>query len=159
MLRGALGGVVAAIVIGVAVAGCGGGGTGTDTGASGSASVTKAQFVKQAGAICETARKKKEAELQAGRKKLNAKQGLTAAEEEELITTAVLPPLETMVKQLRAVELPEQGAEGAESVAAAFERAVSETKSEPAKALGSESPMVEADEVAKKFGLEACAVF
>lgn len=152
------------------------GGTGTPEGSAGGsetseggagataedseATVTKAEFRKRADAICEKAIKGREAALQAKLKnQLKGKERLSRAEEEEVVSTIVLPPIEAMAEELGELPLPQEGEEQAAAVVSSFESGVEEVKANPGKMLTSNSPIGEAGELAKKYGLKACGTF
>jgi DNA repair ATPase RecN len=154
VFRGSLGLAAAAIVAIAAFSGCGGGG-------SNGSSVSKAEFAKQAEVICERGQSKREAALGAALKNRpkGEKASFTMAAKEKLVTTAILPPIKAMSEELSELELPEQEEEEAAVVIASFEHAASQLESDPASLFSRESPLAEANAIAKKYGLEACSVF
>jgi hypothetical protein len=134
------------------VTGCGGG--------DDEESLTKAQFIKQADAICEKQNKKKNEDLVKAYAKLE-KEGKTAGKkgEAELIGDVALPPIAQMTEELADLGLPEEQEDQAEQFITEMEQAVAEVEEDPSLALSAEEPFEKPKERATKFGFSDCKEF
>jgi hypothetical protein len=143
--------IAPAVIAALAVAGCGGS---DDDGTTAPASLTKAQYVKQADAVCA----KTEGRQQLLVKKFSEK-GLkqSAATEVKLVVFAGIPPLVTQAEELAAIPLPSSGADEAQAFVKAFEAGVKEAEAKPAALLNLETnPFTKAESLARKYGLQVC---
>lgn len=131
----------------VLLAACGGGGS----------SITKAEFVKQADAICLKAKKKQAAGLE---KAVKGEPGaeLTPAEIENVIMTAVIPPYRQAANELSELPTPSGGADEVDAMVASLEEALEKGEKQPASVNSvSNSPFKTFDKQASEYGLEACS--
>lgn len=151
-LAGVLIGVLLAAVV---AAGCGG-----DDGGE-TSSVTKAVFVKQAGAICQ----KTDADQTAAAFDLFKEQrerGQPSAQElqertEEVVTAVIVPRVEQMAEELEQLEAPAGDSEEIAALIEAYETAAKEAKSEAAAFVdGKVDPFQEPREMAVAYGLKRC---
>jgi hypothetical protein len=155
MSKGAMGVVVGAVLIAAAlvVAGCGGG---SSTGSDNGAALTKAQFVKQANAVC----KKGQQEREAGVNEL-AEEVKPGADPGELpkkgLVEAIIGPLHNMVENLAALPAPEGDEEQVEEIVEAYRKPVEEIEEDENVAFNG-ALFEEASEKALKYGLEDCAL-
>lgn len=141
-----------AILVAVSVSGCGGGGDDETTSA-----LTKAEYIKQADAICKAQNKKKDAELRKAYQELEKNPQSGKAAEEGIIEVA-LPPIAQMTEEVADLGIPsEQGGE-AKKFIEEMEAAVSEVEGDPKKALEGE-PFGGAKKRATRFGFKQCNNF
>lgn len=140
------------IVIAIVVAGCGGG---SDSSSS-SAALSKAQYVKQANAICKKGQQEREAAVNE-----LAEEVKPGADPGELpkagLVEAVIDPLATMVEELAALPAPKGDEEKVEAFVQGYEKAVEEIEEDENAAFNGElfgSP----DSKALKYGLENCVL-
>lgn len=146
--------VLSSILAGL-VSGCGSSSDGETTD-----SLTKADFVKQANAICLQSEDEIEALLLKFRKehlpenKLPSKNQLTEVAEDIL-----LPSLSKEVEEIRALDLPGEGTKDADAALAAFEEAIRTGENEPV-AIGSRAVVVfrQANGLARELGMTKCLV-
>lgn len=132
------------------VVGCGGGNDGTTE----ASSISKAQYIKQADAICTKTEDRQEALVQKFGEK-EKKQ--TANSEAELVSFAGLPPLQQQVEELSELPPPSTGAAEASAYLKALEDAVKAGREDPAALLGgTENPFAKAEELGQKFGFKVC---
>lgn len=151
--RGAVLGVVFVCVFGLLAAGCGSGGE--DSTAS---PLTKAQFVKQADAICDKREKEKNVAILAyvEEKNLNPARKLSQEDQETVVKDLGAPPLAAMIEELDALGAPSGDEEQVDAIVEAFEVALEEAEADPASVVPGSDPFDEADELAGKYGLEEC---
>jgi hypothetical protein len=143
-------------VAALALAACGSSSSG-DEATSALATVPKAQFIKQADAICEKAEQQQRARVALfterhsgepeGRSQLIA-----------LIRFAGLPPLETQAEELAKLPLPHEETKQAETYLQFLNEALEKAEADPSSMAGSveRSPFLKAEVLARKFGFNAC---
>jgi hypothetical protein len=157
-LIAAFAGVVAIAAI---LAGCGSSNdssSGSTQSTAGTAAPTKAEFIKQADAICEKANKGTEAEFAAYVKKLNLPPNKkpTTAQQEELITAVALPAIAAQAKELGELS-PPSGEEGkVNAIVEGIAKAVEKTEANPSTVFGRRGPFAEVNKLAKDYGFTVC---
>jgi hypothetical protein len=136
------------------VAGCGGGDSTTDT----TASLSKAEFIKQADSICAATEKRGEAEIEEFLKE----EGIEGEEpsedvKEQLAEEIALPTISRQLQEIRALGFPE-GSDGeeAEEVIEAAEEDVEAGEEEPSVLFSGEA-FKETNQMAKAYGFTTCA--
>jgi hypothetical protein len=147
-----LAGVVAIAAI---AAGCG---SSSDDSTETTATLTKAEFIKQGDAICEKGSKQIEREAEEFAEENNVDTSKpTKEQQEEVITTVVVPSLQTQADELSELGAP-SGEEGkSAAVIDALEAGVEELEDEPSLLPESgASPLDKANELASEFGFKAC---
>lgn len=129
----------------IAAAGCGGSDS-TD------ASITKAQFVKQANTICEETEGEK---LKLATEYLKKNPG---TEEVDLVVPAAVPPLQKQVRRIEALPFPEGDEAQVEAFLDAVNAGIKDTEANPEDALKKGSnPFDKANSIAENYGLTVCA--
>lgn len=138
------------IIAAVLVAGCGSGGD-TST-----AALSKAEYVKQANAICKKGQQSREAAVNE-----LAEEVKPGADPGELpksgLVKAVIDPLATMVDELAALPAPEGDEAQVEAFVQGYEKAVEEIEEDENAAFNGEL-FAEPDGKALKYGLEDCVL-
>lgn len=147
-------GIVVALVAGLMalallVAGCGGGDETT--------SLTRSQFLKQGNAMCEEQEERRNQAIQDAIKGKDQTKLLPLAQREEVVLT-ILPAYEEIPEKLEALGPPEGDEEKVEAIAEAMEKAASDVKSDPGKALESTSQFTQANKLSIEYGLTNCAI-
>ena len=140
--------LVLASVGAAAVAGCGG---------SGSDPLTKAQFMKQAEAICEKADTAQANELSVALKE-DPKAPQTTKGKEELVLQVGLPPIQTEAEELGDLAPPSADEAEVEAIIEGFEEGVEKAEGDPlsvTKPAG--NPFTEVEKLAAKYGFKNCA--
>jgi len=144
--------LIASLTVAAAAAGCG------DSGSASSATpLTKAQFIKQGDAICAKADKEQiNAYLDFAKddpKRLETKSG-----EQEVVTVAGLPPVQTMIDELGELGVPKGDQAQVEALLKGMEKALEEAEAEPGKVLelSAGSPFGKPDRMAREYGFEDC---
>jgi uncharacterized protein with von Willebrand factor type A (vWA) domain len=134
--------------------GCGGG---SDS-SSDSSSISKAQFIKQADAICEKGNEENEAEFEEFAKEngLSEKQEPTKAQQEEAISEIVAPGVQKQIDEIDALGAPEGDEKQIEAMVAAVEEGVEEIEEDPGSLTEGKNPLAKGSKLAKEYGLKTC---
>ena len=149
MSKGTIATVIAVLTaLVLAFAGCGGG---DDT-----TSLTKAQYVKQANAICKKGEEERSALLQSATENVNRE--FNDAEKEKVVMTVFVPPYRQTIKKLEELPSPEGEEEAVEAITKAMEVAAKRVEADPLKGLEDISQFEEANKLASAYGLTSCAV-
>jgi hypothetical protein len=146
---------VAGIVLFVVLAclsGCGGDGQ-----TSSSESLTKAQFIKRASAICrsEEARKTRALRSASGRGK-NYLNG-SRRDLERLISEAILPLYAEMIEEIAELSPPPEDAARVERIVSRYERKLAEAEANPGRQIVDDS-FTEVNQLAASYGIEDCTL-
>jgi hypothetical protein len=144
------------------VAGCGGGNSAASEEAAASGPpLSKAEFVKRATAICDEYRKKFISEVEAFSRKSGEEE--LSNEEAELATleSIAIPGLEAQTAEVRSLWPPSADRKRVDEVLSAVERVLREAREDPSSYFQRLShfkrPFHRAHELAKAYGLQACA--
>jgi len=142
--------LVFALVVGLA-AGCGGD---SDSDAS---TPTKAEFIRQADALCEQADAKQEKDLQSYASK-SSKDFSSQAVQENVITVVGMPPIQEQAEKIGKLEVPDGDEDEVRAIVDGIEAAVAKVEADPlSMTREGDSPFTEADKLARTYGLKACA--
>lgn len=143
----------ALVAILVIVAGCGGG-----SDSSSSSSITKAQFIKQADAICEKGDEEtnKEVEEFVAENNLSEKKEPTKAQQEELVSQVVAPNVQGQIEEIDALGTPEGDEAKIEAMVGAVEEGVEEIEADPTTLIEGKNPLGKGSKLAKEYGLKSC---
>jgi hypothetical protein len=141
----------AAPLVGIALvlAGCGGG---DDKGLS------KADYIKQADAICQKGDDATNKALQAALQALGTDKP-TDEQQAKLAADVAVPNVETQLTALKALGKPKDGGDEVDAMVKALEDATAKVKADPTLLTNdgsSESPFADANAKAKAFGLKVC---
>lgn len=150
-----------AIIVAVAVlvlAGCGGDdGAGDETEgiAVSTGSLAKAQFLKQANAICQAGTEEVQAGFIAG---LRRGQGQTSQDEQakEIVDEVLVPAYEKQIDEIAALGAPQGDEEEITLILNEIDRALREAESQPLDAIRGANPFASAAKEASAYGLSAC---
>jgi hypothetical protein len=135
-------------VLVIALVGCG---------SSDEDSLTKAEFVNQANAICGKAEKEKDEDLLSYMKENPAAaKGLTASVEQELVGVAA-PPLRQMTEELGDLGAPEGDEDAVSAIIESFEAAIATLEEDPKAVMAGSNPFAEADKLSAQYGIKTCA--
>jgi len=136
----------------LAVAALAFGGCGSDD----EASITKAEFTKQANAICEKSSDERVAEFRA---RASVKGLGNDQSREEAVVEAFIEPFEEMIGELEDLGAPEGDEEKIEAIFNSMEQGVSDLEKDPLVVFESEEQMFnEANKLASEYGLTSCIV-
>jgi len=131
------------------IGGCGGGD-------SESATLTKAQFIKEANSIC------LKGEAKRGQVLNEVSQGLSGSNispgQKEQLVLEVLTPYEGTTAQLAELDVPDGEEKRVEAIVAAMEEAADRVKADPNTAIVSTAPFNKANKLARGYGLDRCDV-
>jgi hypothetical protein len=124
------------------------------------ATPTKAEFKKQASAICEKGKERIDDELEAFVKKIGGPTVTpTEAEVSELASDIVVPAIKTEAERMRELGIPSGDEEEITAMLDAFDKGIEEGEANPEKVFASEgisAPFAKGAEIATKYGLEGC---
>jgi hypothetical protein len=136
------------------VAGCGGS---VGSGDSTTSTLTGAEYVKEANAICKTARVERKASfLKAWKSHPGAANSNTA--KEELVLGVIMPPIAQMNKELGELQPPSSQAAAAKKLVASFDREIKLIQANPISLFtGEHGQFTTADELAIANGLKQCS--
>jgi hypothetical protein len=147
--------LIGALAIVLVATGCGGGGDSTEVTA---ASISKAQFIKQAEAICESGNKQLQIDFAAFLKNNAGIEHPTEATYAELVNTVVAPDIEREVEELRELGAPSADLDQVQAMLDAREESVALAEEDPqAVTHNSEKVFAKASKLAKEYGMETCA--
>jgi hypothetical protein len=139
----------AAVVLAAVATGCGGGG------GTGPSQLTKAQFVKQATAICQKSAEEKAPRLEAAIKGEGGRGlfGASNGELEKLASKVVLPLYRETISRLGTLSPQSRDKARVAKVLGEYEAALKEAEADPSLALEG-NPFAKADEAAAKYGFD-----
>lgn len=138
--------VILALLLGaVAMVSCGGSGD--------SGPLKKPAFVEEANAICVEA----EEERKQGTEDLVNDDDVDPSEEAEVVSEALVAPVQTMTEELSDLGPPKGDEKQVEAIVAAFEAAVAKVEADP---VGAEAklPFAKANGMALEYGLTDCTI-
>jgi hypothetical protein len=144
--------VVAGLVAALAVAGCGGGSSSTTEEA-----LSKSEFLAQGNQICA----KGNQEIQAAAKKVfTSSQAPSQATQEKFVTDTVIPGVQQQIDGVEALTPPAGDEDQVNAITDAAQSALDKAKADPSLLTdqgGGSDPFAEANNLAKAYGLDACA--
>jgi hypothetical protein len=145
----------------VALAGCGGGSSTADamgTPASDQAgSITKAEFIHQADAICSKTDVVQEQRL-AAYEKAHPGTELAGSQGEAALRQVAFPPIATEIKEVAALGAPKKDALRVEAILEGWSKALKTVERKPKLIMGlGEGPFTAPDKLAHAYGFKACA--
>ena len=134
-------------------AGCGGG---SDS-SSDSSSLSKAQFIKQADAICEKGNKESNKEVEEFVEDNNVNTNKpTKKQQEEVITEVVAPNVQGQVEEISELSAPSGDEKKIEAMVGAVEEGVEELEADPTTLIEGKNPLGKGSKLAKEYGLKTC---
>jgi hypothetical protein len=154
--------VAAVLAAALVVAGCGGGGGGGDEAAGGGGSLSKAEFLKQADAVCSAGKTKVRAEYQAYLTKNKIEEGKESKAENEahvteIAETIAFPALRQQIEEIRALGAPEGEEAEVKAFLDATEAEVKEAEEDPQSLLASSNEVfAKSDKLAEEYGFKVC---
>jgi hypothetical protein len=150
---------VGLLALALLVAGCGSSDdstTGDDVTAS---SLTKAEFIKKADAICEEAGEgiQEESISYAEENGIDVEKEPSDGEKEELVTEVIVPNIEKQAEDIAALGAPEGEEDQVGSIVEGIESAAAATAKDPGSVIeGDEGAFKSVNEEATEYGLKAC---
>ena len=158
MSKGILASALTAIVLGAIVAGCGGGDDSSSSGGDETAAaLSKAEFIKQADAICLKGNESiaSEAEDFAEENDVDTEDP-TEAQQEEVVSEVVGPGVRQQAEEINELAAPSGDEAEIEAMVKAVESGAEELEEEPKALLEGENPLGEASKLARAYGLKEC---
>ena len=146
--------LAAAAAILVIAAGCGGG---SDS-SSDSSSVTKAQFVKEADAICVKGDKQNEKEFEEFAKEHNLSEGKEPSKEvqEEAVQDLVVPGVRQQIEEIDDLAVPSGDEAKIEEVVSSVEEGLEELEEDPTLLFKGKNPLGKGSKLAREYGMVKC---
>jgi hypothetical protein len=144
----------AVFALALLAAGCGSSGGSTST-----ASITKAEFIKQADAICAKGNKQIQTEIQAYSKKvgLSGNTQPTNAQVTEIANTILVPSVQSQHDDIGALGAPSGQESQVNAILAAVQDGIDQAKKDPTTLLKSnDTTFAKANQLAKDYGLTVC---
>jgi len=134
------------IATAVAIAGCGGGGS--------DETLTKAEFTKQANAICKKSADRRNKVISDFVQQADPKDDPEKQQEE--LVQAALPTYETAAQQIDELAAPEGDDKKVQEIVEAMEGAVKRAEADPQTALVTNAAFKKPDQLAESYGLDDC---
>jgi hypothetical protein len=154
--RGLIASTCGVLAIALLAAGCGGGDEETES----TASLTKAQFIKQADGICKAGEEEIEVKFESFAKehKLSDKTPPSHKESEEAANTILIPAIAGEVKEIRGLGAPSGESEQVDELLSSVEAALDGARKDPVKFIESEGEgeFAKANRMAREYGLKVC---
>ena len=152
MSKGLIATLVGVAAIAAIVTGCGSSDDSTS-------SLTKAQFIAQADAICKTGNAEIESGFEAFAKENSLKENEepSKAQQVEIAETILVPNVKNQGDEIRALEAPSGDEDEISAMLDALDEGVEEAEAEPEALFKAESdPFGPANKIAKEYGLKVC---
>ncbi len=145
--------VAAAIAVALVVAGCGGG----DDSSTTTVSVSKAAFIKKVDAVCQKGTERMQRAILVFLKQHKDVQRPNKAQSEKLVGTAIVPSVETELKELKALEAPESDEERVDAIISALEEGLETAEDNPEAVVASSDAVFGiSGRLAGEYGAEVC---
>lgn len=144
------------LVVVFATAGLAFGGCGDDDDAT--ASLTKAQFTKQANAICARSDEVRKAEYRAEISASEGDKDLSDAEKERLFLDVFIVPFQEMIGELEDLGVPQGDEQELEAIFTEMKKGAEVLEEDPLLILGEPTMFKKANELNTKYGLTACVL-
>lgn len=144
----------AIVLVALLVVGCGsdgGSSSSVSTASNTSVTITKAQYIERADAVCGRTEKKQLALVDEF-----PKQKPTQQAQVELVEFAGIPPLKEQAEQLNELPEPNKAAGEAKAYVDAFSNGVKGADEDPSAMLEAPTPFAKAESLAVKFGFKVC---
>lgn len=122
------------------------------------ASLTRAQFIKQANAVCIEGEKERGKLIQGASKLVKPGEELSKAGKEEFVITAAVEPYRKMTRKIEELGAPEGDEQEVEAIIKAMEEAADKAEANPQQTIDSIIPFAEANRVIGEYGIESCVV-
>jgi len=150
--KGGIAALAVALTIAAVVAGCGSGG--------GTASLSKAEYIKQASAVCDKATKQAQTEFANFVSELAKEpktQQANEAAQTEVANTILIPGKEQELEGLKKLDAPKGDEERVEEITGALEDGIEATRKDSGHAVtNSGKTFAKAQVLAAKYGLKNC---
>lgn len=153
--------LIAALVIAAVASGCGGGGNGSSSGDDGDAtatSISKAEFIKEADAVCTQGGKRTRAKFAVFFEEKAIPEGQEPSTEqlEEIGTKIMVPALEEQVEEVRKLGFPAGDEDQIEAFLSGVEEATEKIEEEPKLAKSADKLLTDAHKAIAGYGFKVC---
>jgi hypothetical protein len=116
--------------------------------------LTKAEFIKEADAICSKGIAEKERAVGAGLKSGKPLKYATPAEIKQFVEVAAVKPYTGIVRRLADLDLP-RGEKDAVALVQSYEKALKVVEANPVHAVAG-NPFLKSDKAAEAYGIDSC---
>jgi len=153
MGRGTIAIAVALALAALVVGGCGGGGDSSTA----TVSVSKAAFIKKVDAVCQKGTERMQKAILDFLKQHRNVQRPNKAQSEKLVGTAIVPSVETELKELKALEAPEGDGDRVDAIISALEEGLETAEDNPEAVVASSDAVFGiSGRLAGEYGAEVC---
>jgi hypothetical protein len=121
-----------------------------------SPTLTKAEFIKRADAICKKADAKQESAVRAYEKE-NPEALSTPAGQEEFILDIGLSPITVELDEISELGVPEGDEQAVNAIVSGFEDAVAKVEADPFSVASGPGPFLGVNKLTKAYGFKDCA--
>lgn len=142
-----------ALAWGLIASGCGGGSDDSSSDGSGAKSLTKAEFLAKANAICDAGN----AQLQVDFEALGTNKP-TQTQLKQVVTDKLVPSVEAQIDAIRALGAPAGDEDQVRAILDAADAGIAKVKADPAliASNSNQDPLKESNELANAYGLTSC---
>jgi hypothetical protein len=145
--------VAAAVAVALIATGCGGGGDS----ATSTVSISKAAFIKKVDAVCQKGTERMQRAILVFLKEHKNVRRPNKAQSEKLVGTAIVPSVETELKELKALDVPEGDEERVKAIISALEEGLETAEDNPEAVVGSSDAVFGiSGRLAGEYGAEVC---
>ncbi len=145
--------IAVALTVAALMAGCGGG----DDSSTTTVSVSKAAFIKKVDAVCQKGTERMQRAILVFLKQHKDVQRPNKAQSEKLVGTAIVPSVETELKELKALEAPEGDEERVDAIISALEEGLETAEGNPEAVVASSDAVFGiSGRLAGEYGAEVC---
>jgi hypothetical protein len=153
MGRGTIAIAVALALAALVVSGCGGGGDSSTA----TVSVSKAAFIKKVDTVCKKGTERMQKAILDFLKQHRNVQRPNKAQSEKLVGTAIVPSVETELKELKALEAPEGDEDRVNAIISALEEGLETAENNPEAVVASSDAVFGiSGRLAGEYGAEVC---
>jgi hypothetical protein len=146
--------IAVALAVAALVAGCGGG---SDDSSTAGGSISKAAFIKQADAVCQKGTERMQRAILVFLKQHKDVKRPNKAQSETLVGTAIVPSVETEIKALKALDVPEGDEDRVNAIIGALEEGLETAEDNPEAVVASSDAVFGiSGRLAGEYGAEVC---
>jgi ABC-type glycerol-3-phosphate transport system substrate-binding protein len=149
--------LAAVLAVAVVAAGCGGSDDSSSATTETAAALSKAEFIKQADAICTKGNESIETEANefAEENNVNTKKP-KRAQQEEVIIDVVAPGVRRQGEEIAELGAPSGDEEEIDAIVAAVEEGADELEEDPGLLISGKNPLAKGSKMADSYGLKVC---
>jgi len=126
-------------------------------GEAGGEPLTKAQFIKQANAICAKTKQRQSTAFGAYVQQNKGSFSGDRKSQEKLVLAVAIPPFQQQVEELAALSAPKSDEAEVDEIISSFEEALQASEENPGTLLRGRGEFAEAEKLAAAYGMKACS--